>query len=101
MRFAINNKLFKLLAVVSFICAVICIGVGASLQYDYGRNMPKISQPELNMTYSLNVHGTVVYLTEEQHLLLKWLFHIGEVSIIIFMISAILANKKENNEPNT
>jgi len=42
--------------------------------------MPSHPLPELKRIFVLNVHGSIVYLTREEDLLLKWLFGLMLVS---------------------
>jgi hypothetical protein len=54
----------------------LCLGTEVFLAIHYMKTMPDKPQPELSRIHPFNVHGSVVYLTREQELLLKWLFGI-------------------------
>lgn len=61
--------------------AVMSIGSCIYLSFLYTSTRPREPQPELQRVYPLNVHGTIVYLSEEEKSQLEWLFLTGILSI--------------------
>ena len=61
--------------------ALTSIGSCIYLSFLYTSTRPREPQPELQRIYPLNIHGTIVYLSEEEDSQLKWLFLIGVLSI--------------------
>jgi hypothetical protein len=56
------------------IMAISCIGLLVFLSIYYMHTMPDTPQMEAKRVYPLNIHGSIVYLTKGQELLLKLLF---------------------------
>jgi len=59
------------------VLTLLCLGVSVFFSIYYVNSMPEIPAPELDRVYPLNVHGTIVYLTKNQDLLIKLSFWIG------------------------
>jgi hypothetical protein len=71
--------------VLVFLITVAGISVLASfyLSYWFLAHMPHVAQPEAQRTFPLNVHGTVVYLTPRESLLMDSLFWTGVASMLV------------------
>jgi hypothetical protein len=54
------------------IMAISCIGLLVFLSIYYMHTMPDTPQMEAKRVYPLNIHGSIVYLTKGQELLLKF-----------------------------
>lgn len=61
----------------------VCLGLTVYLNYHYIQTRPSVPQPEYGRTYALNVHGTVVYLTQDEEVQLNWLFRGMMVLIVV------------------
>ena len=87
MRMILNNKfLNKLIASSIIVIIIICLGTTVFLQYDYMYSRPRVPQPENGRIYSLNVHGTIVYLTQQEDSRLEWFEWIGVCSVVVFFL---------------
>jgi hypothetical protein len=76
------------ISIITFgILALVGWGLYIGLELYWAQTMPLVPLPELGRIYPLNVHGTIVYLTEQQDLLLKWIL---VSSVVLFGIGAFL-----------
>jgi hypothetical protein len=64
----------KTVTILLVIVAISCIGLLVFLSILYMHTMPETPQMEAKRVYPFNVHGSIVYLTKGQELLLKLLF---------------------------
>lgn len=81
------------MGVVFFALAGVGIIVAVCLSYYYMGAKPRLPQPEFGITYEFNVHGTIVYLTECEYLLHKYIFFGSFYSgLVAFILRAITLN---------
>ncbi len=81
-----KKVLLLLMVVIMFACFI----AGVYLQYKFIYTLPETPQSSIGRIYQLNVHGSIVYLTRGEHLLLEWLFWTGgAATAAIIIISAI------------
>ncbi len=71
-----------------------CVASSAALQSHYAKILPRHTQPELDRTQPLNVHGRVIYLTEREDAELGWLFFGGMFVAALGGIATIVEKKK-------
>lgn len=72
--------IFKKIAQTIFIIGFITsFGLEIYLSYYYQWKRPKQPQPEIGLISPQNMHGSIVYITSKEKLLLEWL-HFGMIS---------------------
>ncbi len=76
------NGLKKLLVYGLLFAAASFVVAWLYLFYSYSQSLPKVPQPEAGRTYSLNNHGSVVYLTKDEDSRLTYLCGIAFLSAI-------------------
>lgn len=69
----INYK--QIIAIFLGAAFVLCLGLWIYLNNHYAYARPNKPQPEIGRIYPLNIHGTIVFLTEKEDLQLKGLFY--------------------------
>jgi hypothetical protein len=89
----ISDINMKILRIFFAIAGFLSLGLDVYLQYHYMLTMPKTPHPELNLVYPLNVHGSIVYLTRNQHLFIDILFWV--VGFLVFFNIILAARAKE------
>lgn len=65
----------KIPAIIIAILFFVCLGSLMYLNEHYAYTRPEHPQPEIGRIYSLDVHGTVVYLTKREDSQLQWLWY--------------------------
>ena len=83
----INIK--KIIAIFIIVLSFTCILSWIYLEYDYAFHRIQKAQPELGRIYPHNVHGTIVYLTQQEDLQLKYLFLSFGILFILMLIFLI------------
>jgi hypothetical protein len=73
----------KMVAGVLVVGIFVCLGLVVYLDYHYIETRPNVPQPQQGRTYPLNVHGTVVYLTQHEDAQLNWLFRGMMVLLVV------------------
>jgi hypothetical protein len=82
-----RQRAWRYVAISLGLASFACFGVAIYLILLYANTLPRVPQPELGRVYSLNNHGTVVYLTQRENFALIGLFI---VSVALFTIFAWL-----------
>lgn len=70
-----------------------------ALWYRYALTRPAIRQPGAGRVYSLNTHGTVVYLTSQEHFLLYFLMVTGAVFLFLAVGLHLFGKRLDRQKP--
>ena len=76
-------RFWKFLRIIAWVTAFGSFGWSYYLWYQYAFTRPTVPEPRLGRVYSLNTHGSVVYLTKKEELLLYSLIGTAAVSSVI------------------
>jgi len=80
------RKYKKVIAIVIVTVVFVSLGLYVYLNYHYAYTRSGVPQADIQRTYPLNVHGTIVYLTEQEDSQLKWIYRTMMASIIIAIL---------------
>ncbi len=80
------RKYKKAIAFVIVTVIFVSLGLYVYLNYHYAYTRPGQPQADIQRTYPLNIHGTIVYLTEQEDSQLKWIYRTMIASIIIAIL---------------
>jgi hypothetical protein len=81
-----NKFLKKLIGLIIFVLAIICVMVTGYLYYHYYYTCPELLEPGVRRIHSLKIHGRIVYLTQQEGACLRWSSCLGVAFFIIGII---------------
>lgn len=91
-------KLKKIIAIIIVTIIFTCLGLYSYLSNHYICTLPEKPQPEIGRIYPFDVHGTIVYLTQQEDSQLRWLFGTMMAFILIAFIYVFYFNPFPKNK---
>ena len=84
----------KIVGIVLFSAGVAMFLIRTSLHYDLSWNHPREPHPESGAIYPLNNHGSIVYLTHDENVLMTTLWYGGMVGGAFGAMLVVLAKRR-------
>jgi hypothetical protein len=95
---ATQRRFWRILTITLFFVGCLLFAGSSFLWDHYAYSRPRVAQPDLGLIYSLNYHGTAVYLTQAEYFWLRSLEWAGVTSILGSLLIWVFVLKQKRLE---